>query len=78
MAEYIDREEIMLKTCANCTRQIGLVCQHPEPCERLIAAFLEADAVDVEPVVHAEWEEKTDFFGDSAWVCSASREDDGA
>ena len=52
MAEYIDRERIVLKTCGGCTRQVDLLCRHPEPCGRLIDAFLTTDAADVAPVVH--------------------------
>lgn len=55
MADYIDREKIISKTCSNCTRQIDLACQYEKPCEYLIAAFLNEDAADVAPVVHARW-----------------------
>lgn len=54
MAEYIDREKIISKTCSNCTRQIDLACQYEEPCEHLIAAFLNEDAADVAPVVRCK------------------------
>lgn len=55
MVEYIDRAEIRLKTCGDCTRHVNLACQHPEPCEVLIAAFLNAEPKDVAPVVHGKW-----------------------
>lgn len=55
MPEYIDREKIRLEVCSNCTRHVSLVCQNPEPCYKLFAAFLEAKPVDVAPVVHGKW-----------------------
>lgn len=55
MAEYIDREKIRLEVCSDCTRHVSLVCQSPEPCYKLLAAFLEAKPVDVAPVVHGRW-----------------------
>lgn len=55
MREYIDREKIMLKTCSDCTRQVNLVCKHPEPCGKLISAFLCEEQEDVAPVIHAKF-----------------------
>ena len=55
MAEYIDRKKIVLETCGGCTRQVDLLCRHPEPCGRLIDAFLTRDAESVAPVVHGKW-----------------------
>lgn len=55
MSEYIDREKIMLKTCSDCTRQVNLVCKHPEPCGKLISAFLCEEQEDVAPVVREKW-----------------------
>ena len=49
MPEYIDREKIRLEVCSDCTRHVSLVCQNPEPCYKLLAAFLEAKPVDVAP-----------------------------
>lgn len=62
MPEYIDREKIRLEVCSNCTRHVSLVCQNPEPCYKLLAAFLEAKPVDVAPVVHGKW-----IFNDDWW-----------
>lgn len=70
MAEYIDREKIRLKTCADCTRHIDLACQHPEPCEYLLSAFLVADPEDVAPVVHGRWEKIRSGELTSAFRCS--------
>lgn len=55
MPEYIDREKIRLEVCSDCTRHVSFVCQNPEPCYKLLAAFLEAKPVDVAPVVHGKW-----------------------
>lgn len=55
MPEYIDREKIRPEVCSDCTRHVSLVCQSPEPCYKLLAAFLEAKPVDVAPVVHGRW-----------------------
>ena len=52
MAEYIDREKIRLEVCSDCTRHVSLVCQSPNPCYKLLSAFLEAESSDVAPVVH--------------------------
>lgn len=62
MAEYIDREKIISKTCSNCTMQIDLACQYEKPCEYLIAAFLNEDPDDVAPVVRGRW-----IFNDDWW-----------
>lgn len=62
MAEYIDREKIISKTCSNCTRQIDLSCQYEKPCEHLIAAFLNEDCADVVLAVHAKWENNKDEY----------------
>lgn len=62
MAEYIDREKIISETCGNCTRQVDLLCRHPEPCGTLIDAFLTSEAADVAPVVHGKWILNTDEF----------------
>lgn len=55
MSEYIDRENVMIETCSNCSKQKDLVCYDPEPCELLIAGFLNAEPADVAPVVHGRW-----------------------
>ncbi len=58
MAEYIDREKIRDETCDGCTYRTDRTgCACPEPCQRLISAFIETDPADVLPVVHAKWEE---------------------
>lgn len=55
MAEYMDREKIISKTCSSCTRQIDFEYQYEKPCSKLIAAFLNEDPADVAPVVHGRW-----------------------
>ncbi len=71
MAEYIDRDEIRLKTCGDCTRHVDLACQHPEPCEELLAAFLNAEPENVAPVVHGEWiQTPYCFMGKRCYECS--------
>ena len=70
MAEYIDRDEIRLKTCGDCTRHVDLACQHPEPCEDLRVAFLVAEPKDVAPVVHGRWELIRGGDFTSAFKCS--------
>ncbi len=71
MAEYIDREKIISKTCSNCTRQIDLACQYEKPCERLIAAFLNEDPEDVATVVRSQWIDtgEKDEDGNVWFVC---------
>lgn len=74
MAEYIDREKIRLEVCSDCTRHVSLVCQSPEPCYKLLAAFLEAEPADVAPMVHGQWlkEVYIDPYGAdwTKYVCS--------
>lgn len=67
MSEYIDREKIVLKTCSDCARQVDLVCRHPEPCGKLISAFLCEEQENVAPVVHGKW-----IFNDGWWefICT--------
>lgn len=54
MAEYIDREKIIKKTCSDCTRQFELICRHPEPCGILISAFLCEQKEDVAVAKHGK------------------------
>lgn len=53
MAEYIEREAVRESACKDCTYRICVDgCAYPEPCEKLLAAFIEAEpASDVAPVV---------------------------
>lgn len=49
MAEYIDREKIREETCKDCVHRIGKEgCGWPDPCEMLLAAFLNAEPYDIE------------------------------
>lgn len=54
MAEYIDRGKIRNEVCKDCTYRICADgCAYSELCEKLLAAFIEAEpAADVAPVVH--------------------------
>lgn len=54
-AEYVDRVAIRAKVCTGCTMWVDGVCCDADPCENLIAGFLEAQAADVAPVRHARW-----------------------
>ena len=78
MAEYIDREKIISEACGNCTRQVDLLCRHPEPCGKLIDAFLTPEAADVAPVVHAQWKQisEPDEDGDVWYRCTACSSND--
>lgn len=78
MAEYIDREKIISETCGNCTRQVDLLCRHPEPCGTLIDAFLTSEAADVAPVVHTQWEKisETDEDGNVWYRCPICQHND--
>lgn len=56
MAEYIDREKVREEACKGCTHRVGSDgCGWPEPCEKLLAAFIAAEPSDVAPVVHSRW-----------------------
>lgn len=55
MAEYIDREKIREETCKGCvhrTEKDG--CGWPEPCEKLIGAFLNAEPSDITYAIDPE------------------------
>lgn len=55
MAEYIDREKIREEACKACTHRTGKnSCGWPEPCERLLWAFLNADQVDAAYTIYPE------------------------
>lgn len=55
MAEYIDREKIREEACKACTHRTGKnSCRWPEPCERLLWAFLNADQVDAAYTIYHE------------------------
>lgn len=51
MGNYIDREKVRQEACNGCTHRIGQDgCGWPEPCGKLIAAFLNAEPSNVAPV----------------------------
>lgn len=56
MAELIDREKNRESACRGCIYRICVDgCSYPEPCEKLLAAFLTAEPVaDVAPVVRCQ------------------------
>lgn len=54
MADYIDREMARSKACNGCTRHVNGACYDPEPCEKLLAAFVSAPSADVAPVVKCQ------------------------
>lgn len=52
---YINREAVRREACKGCTMWGGgNICHDADPCEKLIAAFLNAPAADVAPVVHCK------------------------
>ena len=64
MADYIDRKKAREEACRRCTHSIGEDgCGYPEPCGKLIAAFLNAESSNVVPAdavredSHGRWEE---------------------
>lgn len=46
-AEYVDRIAIRIKVCTGCTMLVDGVCRDADPCEKLIAGFLEEPSADV-------------------------------
>ena len=55
MAEYIDREKIREETCKGCVHRTGKDgCGWPEPCEKLIGAFLNAEPSDITYAIDPE------------------------
>lgn len=53
---YINREAVRREACKGCTMWGGgNICHDADPCEKLIAAFLNAPAADVAEVVHGQW-----------------------
>ena len=48
-AEYVDRVVIRAKVCTGCTMLVDGVCCDADPCENLIAGFLEEPPADVVP-----------------------------
>lgn len=55
-SEYIDRVAIREKVCTGCTMLVDGVCRDADPCEKLIAGFLEEPLADVVPAHLKEWE----------------------
>lgn len=53
-AEYVDRIAIRAKVCTGCTMLVGGVCRDADPCEKLIAGFLEEPSADVIPAHRKE------------------------
>lgn len=47
--EYVDRVAIREKVCTGCTMLVDGVCRDADPCEKLIAGFLEEPSADVVP-----------------------------
>lgn len=70
MAEYIDRGNIQKEACWGCRYNICVDgCSYPEPCEKLLAAFLDAEpAADVAPVVRCQecnyWNRSSEMMPD--------------
>ena len=53
--KYIDREAVRREACKGCTMwDGGNICHDADPCEKLIAAFLNAPAADVASVVRCK------------------------
>ena len=53
-AEYVDRVVIRAKVCTGCTMLVDGVCCDADPCENLIAGFLEEPPADVVPAHRKE------------------------
>ena len=53
-AEYVDRVAICEKVCTGCTMLVDGVCCDADPCENLIAGFLEEPPADVVPAHRKE------------------------
>ena len=53
-AEYVDRVAIRKKVCTGCTMLVDGVCCDADPCENLIAGFLEEPPADVVPAHRKE------------------------
>ncbi len=53
-AEYVDRIAIRAKVCTGCTMLVDGVCRDADPCEKLIAGFLEEPSADVIPAHRKE------------------------
>ena len=53
-AEYVDRVAIREKVCTGCTMLVDGVCCDADPCENLIAGFLEEPPADVVPTHRKE------------------------
>ena len=53
-AEYVDRVAIRAKVCTGCTMLVDGVCCDADPCEKLIAGFLEEPPADVVPAHRKE------------------------
>ena len=53
-AEYVDRVVIRAKVCTGCTMLVDGVCCDADPCENLIAGFLEEPPADGVPAHRKE------------------------
>ena len=69
MAEYIDREALLLRIDCYGTNKFGMLDED-------IRAFIKAQpAADVAPVIHAHWIEQEDRNLDTYYTCSSCKED---
>lgn len=77
-AEYVDRVAIREKVCTGCTMLVDGVCCDADPCENLIAGFLEEPPADVVPAHRKEnahsvpltLDELRKMDGEPVWVQS--------
>ena len=75
-AEYVDRVAIREKVCTGCTMLVDGVCCDADPCENLIAGFLEEPPADVVPAHRKEnahsipltLDELREMDGEPVWV----------
>lgn len=79
-AEYVDRVAIRKKVCTGCTMLVDGVCRDADPCENLIAGFLEAPAADVAPVRRGRWVDVREkrLFGEHYFLCSNCKTRNGS
>ena len=75
-AKYVDRVAIREKVCTGCTMLVDGVCCDADPCENLIAGFLEEPPADVVPAHRKEnahsipltLDELRQMDGEPVWV----------
>lgn len=71
MAEYIDREKARNEACNGCTQRTEENgCMWPEPCGKLIEAFIDADPEDAVPVMRGKWKHVKTICGSEFVMCS--------